>query len=64
MLPATGETSWPAAVVERERRVAGDVLERNGHMDLDWRKRASMMFNCAVVRKVRGFISRGAENVV
>jgi hypothetical protein len=45
MLPAPGETSWPAAVVERERRVAGDVFERNGHMDLDWRKRASMLVN-------------------
>jgi hypothetical protein len=45
MLPAPGETSWPAAVVESERRVAGDVFERNGHMDLDWRKRASMLVN-------------------
>lgn len=43
MLPAPGETSWPAAVVERARSVAGDVFERNGHMDLDWRSRASMM---------------------
>jgi hypothetical protein len=43
MLPAPGETSWLTAVVESERRVAGDVLERNGHMDLDWRKRASMV---------------------
>jgi hypothetical protein len=25
--------------------VAGDVLERNGHMVLDWRKRASMVVN-------------------
>jgi hypothetical protein len=45
MLPALGETSWEAAVVERERSVAGDVLWRNGHMDLDWRKRASMLVN-------------------
>jgi hypothetical protein len=43
MLPAPGETSWPAAVVESERSVAGDVLERNGHMVLDWRRRASML---------------------
>jgi hypothetical protein len=34
--------------VESERRVAGDVFERNGHMDLDWRKRASMLVNGGV----------------
>lgn len=45
MLPALGETSWLAAVVESERSVAGDVLCRNGHMVLDWRRRASMMGN-------------------
>jgi hypothetical protein len=45
MLPAPGETSWPAAVVERERRVAGEVFERNGHMVLDWRRRASILVN-------------------
>jgi hypothetical protein len=45
MLPALGETSWLAAVVESERSVAGDVLWRNGHMVLDWRRRASMMVN-------------------
>jgi hypothetical protein len=38
-------------VVERERSVAGDVLWRKGHIDLDWRKRASMLVNCAA----RGF---------
>jgi hypothetical protein len=44
MLPALGETSWLAAVVvESERSVAGDVLWRNGHMVLDWRRRASMI---------------------
>jgi hypothetical protein len=48
MLPAPGETSWPAAVVDSERRVAGDVFERNGHIDRDWRRRASMMVNCTV----------------
>jgi hypothetical protein len=47
MLPAPGETSWLAAVVESERSVAGDVLWRNGHMVLDWRRRASMMVNGA-----------------
>jgi hypothetical protein len=51
MLPAPGETSWPAAVVESERSVAGDVFERNGHMDLDWRRRASMMKAGIVVRR-------------
>jgi hypothetical protein len=50
ILPAPGETSWPAAVadVERERRVAGDVFERNGHIDLDWRKTASMITSCVI----------------
>lgn len=43
MLPALGETSWPAAVVESERSVAGDVLWRNGHIVLDWRRRASIL---------------------
>jgi hypothetical protein len=43
MLPALGETSWPAAVVESERRVAGDVFDRNGHMDLDCRRSASIL---------------------
>jgi hypothetical protein len=49
MLPALGETSWRAAavVVDRERSVAGDVLCKNGHMDFDWRKRASMLVKCA-----------------
>ena len=50
MLPAPGDTWWDAAVVESDRRVAGDVLERNGHIDLDWRKRASMMGNCSGIR--------------
>jgi hypothetical protein len=55
MLPAPGETSWRAAavVVERERSVAGDVLWRNGHMVLDWRKRDSMLVTCDLV----GFVS-------
>jgi hypothetical protein len=53
MLPAPGETAWPAAVVESERRVAGEVLCRNGHMDLDWRKRASMMINGSWICEAR-----------
>jgi len=55
MLPAPGETSWRAAavvVVERERSVAGDVLCKNGHMDFDWRKRASMLVKCAACMSV------------
>ena len=46
MLPAPGETWWvaaAAAVVESERSVAGDVFDKNGHIDLDWRRRASMI---------------------
>lgn len=42
MLPAPGETWCWVAVVESERSVAGDVLERNGHMERDWRKIDSM----------------------
>jgi hypothetical protein len=62
MLPALGETSWEAAVVERERSVAGDVLWRNGHMDLDWRKTASMMVNGARRWKVNpGVVTRGCD---
>jgi len=29
--------------VERERRVAGEVFFKNGHMDFDWRSTASMV---------------------
>ena len=43
-------------VVERERSVAGDVLCKNGHMDFDWRKRASMLVKCAACM---GFGVRG-----
>lgn len=42
MLPAPGETWCSVAVVESERRVAGEVFERNGHMDRDWRRIDSM----------------------
>jgi hypothetical protein len=45
ILPAPGETWWPVAVVESERKVAGEVLWRNGHMDRDWRRRASIVAN-------------------
>lgn len=57
MLPAPGDTSWLAAVVERERSVAGDVLWRNGHMVLDCRKRASMMEGCAAQLIFRGLVT-------
>ena len=42
ILPAPGETWCSVAVVESERSVAGDVLERNGHMERDWRRMDSM----------------------
>jgi hypothetical protein len=29
--------------VERERRVAGEVFFKKGHMDFDWRSTASMI---------------------
>jgi hypothetical protein len=41
MLPPPGEAL--RAVVERERRVAGDVFFKKGHMDFDWRSTASMI---------------------
>jgi hypothetical protein len=56
MLPAPGETWWPVAVVESERKVAGEVLWRNGHMDRDWCSRASMVANssCGTSARKRG----------
>jgi hypothetical protein len=41
MLPPPGE-AWRVEV-ERERRVAGEVFFKNGHMDFDWRSTASMV---------------------
>ena len=41
MVPPLGKT-W-RAVVERDRRVAGDVLLRVGHMERDCLNRASMV---------------------
>lgn len=36
MLPPPVEALWAAVEVERDLRVAGEVLCRNGHMALDW----------------------------
>lgn len=47
MLPPPGEALW-ALVVESERRVAGDVFFKNGHMDRDWRRSDSMVGNVAI----------------
>lgn len=44
MLPPPGET-WRVEV-ERERRVAGEVFFKKGHMDFDWRRTVSMMADC------------------
>lgn len=41
MVPPPGET-W-RVVVERDRRVAGDVLLRKGHMERDCLRRASIV---------------------
>lgn len=41
MLPPHGEAL--RVEVERERRVAGEVFLRNGHIDFDWRRTASMV---------------------
>jgi len=44
MRPPPGEALWATMdEVERERRVAGEVLCKNGHMPRDWRSRASMI---------------------
>ena len=40
IVPPPGDC-W--VVVERERRVAGQVFFKNGHRPLDWRRSASMM---------------------
>ena len=42
MVPPPGET-WRVVVVERERRVAGDVLLRKGHIERDCLSKASIM---------------------
>jgi hypothetical protein len=42
-VPPQGETGVRGATeVERERRVAGDVFFKKGHMLFDWRRTASM----------------------
>lgn len=56
MLPPPGEALW-ALVVESERRVAGDVFFKNGHMDRDWRRRASMAMDVAI-EQARSKLSR------
>jgi hypothetical protein len=43
MRPPPGEALWPAFVVDSERSVAGEVFFRKGHMERDWRRRASMV---------------------
>jgi hypothetical protein len=40
MVPPPGDW-W--VVVDRDRKVAGEVFFKKGHMPLDWRSRASMM---------------------
>lgn len=42
MLPPQGEEACRAEV-ERARSVAGEVFFKNGHMDFDWRRTASMV---------------------
>ena len=37
------QKAWRVAVVERERRVAGEVFFKNGHMDFDCRRTESMV---------------------
>ena len=63
MLPAPGETWCSVAVVESERSVAGDVLERNGHMERDWRRIDSMADaadgHSAVRLKTGALVERG-----
>lgn len=43
MAPPPGAVCWTLALVERERRVAVEVLFRKGHMCFDWRRRDSMV---------------------
>jgi hypothetical protein len=61
MLPAPGDTWWLVAVVESERRVAGDVLWRNGHMDRDWRRIVSMTAKFPVAKIRAGRREMGPE---
>lgn len=53
-MPPPGEAWLRAVVVERDRRVAGDVFCKKGHMDLDWRRTASMI--AIRLRSAIGFI--------
>ena len=48
MLPPPGEAL--RVVVESERRVAGEVFFKKGHMDFDWRSTASMIAGFGVVQ--------------
>lgn len=43
ILPPPGEAWRAGVVVERERRVAGQVFFKNGQTALDWRRTASMV---------------------
>ena len=67
MLPPPGEAWRAGEEVERERRVAGDVFFKNGHIAFDWRRTASMVavveidlemrIDCGVVReKMSSFV--------
>lgn len=42
IMPPPDAVPWTLLLVDSERRVAGLVVCRNGHMDRDWRRRASM----------------------
>ena len=43
MAPPPGAVCWTLVLVDMDLRVAGEVLFKNGHMALDWRRRASMV---------------------
>lgn len=75
MAPPPGAVCWTLVLVDMERRVAGEVLFKKGHIALDWRRRASMvkvgsegwLVGCVVVvlqrirRKQGKQIERGPE---
>ena len=53
MVPPPGE-AW-RVVVDRVRKVAGEVFWRKGHIERDWRRRASMMALFATVNWCLGY---------
>ena len=53
MAPPPGAVCVTVVLMDMERKVAGDVLFRNGHMVRDWRSRASILVVMVVMVTVQ-----------